>query len=131
MRKILQLIFALELSLFVLSAERIPNPSVINGSPFAKFNHIAGRNKSTLFETLYEPLLNNPRWIYAPFMKDALTNWGGKSPAVAVSKKCKSHVLKIIENFPATYTIECKYKMRNYFYNFFIVIKLKNIYPQI
>ena len=114
MSRIVQLIFILELPLFVLSAERIPNPSVINGSPFAKFNYISGRNKSTLFETLYEPLLNNPRWIYAPFMKDALTNGRGNSPAVAVSGKCKSQVLKIIENFPATYTIECKYSMRNY-----------------
>ena len=119
MNRILQLIFLLELPVLVLSAERIPNPSVINGSPFAKFNHIAGRNKSTLYETLYEPLLNNPRWIYAPFMKDALKNGGGNSPAAAVSQKCKAHVLKIIENFPATYSIECKYTLKNYF-NFFI-----------
>ena len=118
MSGIIQLIFILELPLFVLSAERIPNPSVINGSPFAKFNYIVGRNKSTLFETLYEPLLNNPRWIYAPFMKDALTNGGGNSLAVVVSRKCKSQVLKIIENFPATYTIECKYTVEKYFNSF-------------
>ena len=120
MSQLVQLIFLLELPLFVLSAERIPNPSVINGSPFAKFNYIVGRNKSTLFETLYEPLLNNPRWIYAPFMKDALRNGGGNSPAITLSPKCKSQVLEIIENFPATYAIECKYTVENYF-NFYSI----------
>ena len=115
MSRIFQLIFLLELTLLVLSTERIPNPSVINGSPFAKFNYIAGRNKSTLYEAFYEPLLNNPRWIYAPFMKDVLKNGGGNFSAVTVSQKCKSHVLKIIENFPATYTIECKYTARIFF----------------
>ena len=115
MSRILQLIFLLELPLLVLTAERIPNPSVINGSPFAKFNYIAGRNKSTLFETLYEPLLNNPRWIYAPFMKVAVRNGAGKPPAEAVSQKCKLDVLKIIDNFPATYAIKCKYTTRDYF----------------
>ena len=107
--------FLLELPLLVFSAERIPNPSVINGSPFAKFNYIAGRNKSTLYETLYEPLLNNPRWIYAPFMKVALQQGAGKPRAAEVSQKCKKHILKIIENFPATYTIQCKYTTRNNF----------------
>ena len=101
-------LLVLQLPLFVLSTERIVNPSVIHISPFAKFKAVAGRNESVLFEDVYEPLLNNPRWIFEPFIKEALNNG-----EVTVSHSCATQVLKVIEDFPEVYAVKCEYKLRN------------------
>ena len=103
--KILHILFLMEMQVFALCVERLPNPTVTHVSPFAKYKAVAGRNASVLYQSLYEPLLNNPRWMFAPFMKEALNNEN-----LTVSQNCKTQILRVIEDFPATHTIQCKYQ---------------------
>ncbi len=88
---------------------RVPNPSITHHSPFESFQYVyknGKENATRLYEDVLFGLLDNTRWFYAPFMRDLLTN--GTGPSVNVSDQCKSHVLRIMDDVPAPYTVRCK-----------------------